>query len=104
VAEELVQVGIPLDAILEEAERLDARVTEIAGGFAQLVVDHLFDAYGEHALPPPQERARLAGVIARLRPLARTAVDGHLARALEQAVHEGLGDRLARVLERDEEE
>lgn len=104
VAEELAQVGIPLDAILDEAERLDARVAEIADGFAQLVIEHLFDAYGEHRLPPPEERSKLAAVIARLRPLARTAVDGHLARSLETAVHEGLGDRLAKVLERDEDE
>jgi len=103
VAEELVQVGIPLDAILDEAEQLHARVAAIADGFAQLVVEHLFDKYGDDALPPPGERAQLAAVIARLRPLARTAVDGHLARALEKAVHEGLGEQLAKMLERDDE-
>ena len=99
VAEELVEVGIPLEAVLDEAERLQERVEEIAEGFAALVLEHVFDAYGADRLPPKEDHPRLAAVIARLRPLAQTAVDAHLARALEAAVHEALGERLARALE-----
>lgn len=101
--EELVRAGIPLEAVLEQAAALREDIEHVAAGFAELVAQHLFDApYGSRHLPPPGEMPRLAAIITRLRPLAEQVVTAELSRALEQAVHDALGDRLARVLDHEE--
>ncbi|HJL19136.1 MAG TPA: MerR family transcriptional regulator [Sandaracinaceae bacterium LLY-WYZ-13_1] len=98
-AEELVASGVPLGALLDQAERLRGDVERIADGFVELVAEHVFDPVGRRRLPPPEEAPRLASIVRRLRPLAVMVVEAELAGALERAAHAELGARLAHVLD-----
>jgi len=64
----------------------------------RLVERYVFDRYGE-ALPPPAEMPKVAAIIWRLRPLVEMAVHAEVARAMELAANQHLGDRLSQVLE-----
>ncbi|MCB9592002.1 MAG: MerR family transcriptional regulator [Sandaracinaceae bacterium] len=100
--EELVQAGVPLEALLDEAAELRTDVERVASGFVELVAKHVFDVAGR--VPPAEEVPRLAAIVRRLRPLAVMVVEAELARALERAAHEALDARLAHVLDAIEPE
>lgn len=96
---ELHRAGIPLVALIDELARLRADVDTVAERFVALVQTHIFDQYGD-ALPPSAEAGKLADMVRRMRPLAELVVDTELAHALERHIRAGLGDRLARLLDR----
>jgi len=97
---ELVDAGIPLDALLDEVNSVRGQVDMIADGFVRLVVRHLIDAkYGEKGLPEGEDVAKLAEFITRVRPIADMVVSAELARILDKAINKVLMDRLANVLE-----
>jgi DNA-binding transcriptional MerR regulator len=95
---EMFAAGIPLDAIMGIARALRRDVDRIAKKFVETTEEHLFDPHGEE-LPPPEDVARLADLVRRLRPLAQMAVDAELARAMERHVQARLSRRLERLTE-----
>ena len=101
---ELVEAGIPLEALLDEVNSVRSEVDKIADGFVRLVVTHLVDAkYGEQELPRGDDVPQLANFIQRVRPLADMVVSAELARILDKAINKVLVDRLANVLSHLEE-
>ncbi len=94
---ELARAGLPLHMLLLQVGELRADVNRIAVRFVNLVLDQVFNQYGEDRLPPRAEVPRLAELVRRLRPMAQTVVEVELARALENVVGSVLSDRLARV-------
>lgn len=94
---ELTKIGLPLHLLLIQVNELRGDVQRIANRFVQLIIDQVFNRYGEDTLPPREEVPRLAELVRRLRPMAQTVVDIELARALENIVSSALSDRIARV-------
>jgi DNA-binding transcriptional MerR regulator len=94
---ELAKVGLPLHLLLSQISDLRGDVHKIAYRFVQLIIDQVFNKYGEDRLPPANEVPRIAELVRRLRPMAQTVVEVELARALEDNVASAIGDRLARV-------
>lgn len=102
---ELVEAGIPLDALLDEVNSVRTEVDRIADGFVRLVVTHLVDAkYGDKDLPRGEDIAKLAHFIQRVRPIADMVVSAELARILDKSINKILVDRLANVLSHLEEQ
>ena len=95
---ELASLGIPLDAMLDLVSHLRRNVEEAAEEMVKLVETYIFDRYDKE-MPPPDESAKLADLIWRLRPLVEMAVLPEVARAMEKAADRHLGDRLAHLLE-----
>jgi len=98
---ELHGAGVPLVALMEEHARLRADIDLIAARLVALARQHIFDRY-EDAVPTPGETERAAEMVRRCRPLAEVVVDTELARALERHTRAVLGERLARLLQRNE--
>lgn len=94
---ELTKIGLPLHLLMLQVSELRGDVQKIANRFVQLIVDQVFNRFGEDTLPPREEVPRLAELVRRLRPMAQTVVEVELARALETVVSSTLSDRLARV-------
>ena len=78
----LVHEGIALPAILATGRELQAGLDKLASLFMELVITPVLDRHG--GPPPPQEVARLAETIERLRPVAQTALDAEFARAMDR--------------------
>ncbi|KAF0809038.1 hypothetical protein A167_02248 [Alcanivorax sp. S71-1-4] len=96
---ELVAAGIPLEALLDEVNKVRYEVDRIAEGFVRLVTTHLIDKkYGENDLPRGEDVPNLAHFIQRVRPLADMVVSAELARILDKSINKVLVDRLANVL------
>lgn len=96
---ELHRAGVPISDLLEEVRALRKDVNRIAARFVGLVVEHVFDRYGDD-LPPAHAAPELAKIVQRLRPLAEMVVDTELAHALERQVKLQLGERIGQFLER----
>lgn len=96
---ELSAAGIPLEALLDEVNKVRLEVDRIADGFVRLVTTHLIDKkYGDSELPRGEDVPNLAHFIQRVRPLADMVVSAELARILDKAINKVLVDRLANVL------
>lgn len=98
-AGQLVAMGIPLSELLDIVRMLRGNVERAATGIVQLIVDHVFAPYMQGKLPPASEVPRLAETIWKLRPVADIAVNAEVARAMEKAIKQNLGDVLAHILE-----
>jgi hypothetical protein len=70
-------------------------VDRLAAAFVGVVVDHVVEPMAADAAP--DDVARLAALVARLRPLALRVVAAELGRALERRVHDELGEQLTRL-------
>ncbi|MCA9716817.1 MAG: MerR family transcriptional regulator [Myxococcales bacterium] len=99
VGAELVRAGIPIEVLFEQIAELRGDVERISRRFVQLIAHEVFDRYGRDAIPPPGEQRRLTEFVNRVRPMAKTAVEVELARALEAVVQEELGQRLKRMFD-----
>ncbi len=97
---ELHRMGVPLSELLDEIEALRRDVAEIARRFVALVARNVFDRYQE-SLPPAEATPKLTDMVKRMRPLAELVVDTELAHALEREIGEQLGERVARLLDRE---
>ena len=86
----LVREGIPLPAILATGRELQAGLDKLASLFMELVITPVLERHG--GAPPPQEVARLAETIERLRPVARTALDAEFARAMDRRARASYGE------------
>lgn len=97
-AAELTEVGVPLDDLLELAERVQADMADIARRFVSIVADHYLGAPGgeRNVAPDAGEVAEIADLIARLRPRANQvmqmllaeSMDAEIARALQRAAEQ----------------
>lgn len=99
-ASELFATGVPLAALVGLGQDLRRRMDEVASSFVDLVSTHVFDQVGDFS---DDEVARLAEVVARLRPLAQVVVEAELARGMERHARARLGERLAALSEAEEE-
>jgi len=95
----LVREGIPLPAILATGRELQAGLDKLASLFMELVITPVLDRHG--GPPPPQEVARLAETIERLRPVARTALDAEFARAMDRRARASYGEFIRLLAARD---
>ena len=82
------------EASMDQIEALRGDASTIANRFVRLIAEHIFDVVSPRGLPPPEEGERLAEIVRRVRPMARTVVDAELARALEHGIRAELGDRI----------
>jgi DNA-binding transcriptional MerR regulator len=96
---ELVRAGIPLPEMLAIVAGLRANVERVADDLVDLVVRFVFDPVAKDRLPPASEVPRLAEIVWRLRPVAEMAINAEAARALERAVKQRLGERLAVIVD-----
>ncbi len=85
VGAELVAVGVPLAAALEELAQLSGDLDRVARRFVRLFEDHVWKPFADAGMPAEQLPAVTAAV-RRIRPLAAGAVQAVLARSMEQAV------------------
>ncbi|THA27693.1 MerR family transcriptional regulator [Streptomyces sp. RKND-216] len=84
VAAELHAAGVPLSAVAGHLRELRTQVEHIAERFLTFADRHVFADYLAGSGPPTDaEAAEVAGLVRRLRPLARQAVDAELARAMQ---------------------
>ena len=95
---ELVQLGVPLARVLDLAEQLQQDVDRVSALLVSLVREHVLRV-GAGAALNDEEVARFSDVVARLRPLAMSALNAAAARSAERIIPEVLGDRLAELLE-----
>ncbi|TNY38135.1 MerR family transcriptional regulator [Thermomonospora catenispora] len=80
----LVAEGIPLAELLALSWELEAAFDRIAYTFVRLARRHLI---GRMSQPPtPEELARVAEAVERLRPVTRTVADEHFARAMDRRI------------------
>lgn len=98
---ELVRAGIPLAEMLDIVSDLRGNVERVANSMVSLVAKHIIDQRlgGDDQLPPADKVPELADVIWRLRPLVQQAVMPEVARAMELALRQELGDRLTVIME-----
>ena len=84
---ELVAAGVPLEAVLDEAEEILVATDRLATRFVGLFVDHLWWPFVERGMPA-DELPGLTAVLGRLRPLAARAVVAGLAQAMQRHADE----------------
>lgn len=100
---ELVQLGVPLNQVLDLAERLQSDIDDIAGQFIRVVRSNLLDATGEGWLPTSEdELASAVELFGRVRALAQSAVSSALARSVNRVIPEMLGTTLAEAWARSQ--
>lgn len=97
VGAKLVATGIPLEELLQILRMMRGNVERVANEIVRLVADHVLEPYGEENLPPKEEFPSIAALIWQLRPLAETAVNAELARAMEKAANHFLVDKLEEI-------
>jgi DNA-binding transcriptional MerR regulator len=95
----LVREGIPLPAILATGAELQAGMDKMASLFVELVIAHVLGRSG--GTPPPDEIARLAETIERLRPVARTVLDAEFSRAMDRRARVTYGEFMRLLAARD---
>lgn len=78
---ELIAAGVPLDKVLDEAEKLRADLDRIAARFINLFLDHIWARF-EEAGRPPEELPRIVETLTRIRPIAHMAIGPLLSQAM----------------------
>ncbi|MFA1540144.1 MerR family transcriptional regulator [Actinomadura monticuli] len=94
-AVQLARAGIPLRAILALSWELESAFDRMAFGFVQLVRGQLLDRPAGD--PTPEELERLAELVGRLRPIARTVADEHFARAMDRRLTKDISEIRERI-------
>jgi DNA-binding transcriptional MerR regulator len=95
---ELVRAGIPLDVVLDLSASLARDMDASAARLIAAVREHV--VLKHPALAPSDGRASgeavadLSALIDRLKPLARLAMDAHLARAMERRIAEAIQEHV----------
>ncbi len=92
---ELVKLGIPIDAVLDEYERLTQTTADIAARFTELFEQHLWQPFAEAGMPPEQI-GQLTATLERLGPLAESVVALTLRHALQQQAAAFIAKQAAR--------
>lgn len=96
---ELLAAGIPLTEMLNIVELLRANVERAANELVQRVATYVFDKPYGRQLPPPEDAPKLAEIIWKLRGQVDAAVASEVARAMQRALDNILGDRLSAIYE-----
>ena len=95
-AQELVALGMPLDAVLDVARSVARHSDAIAARFVELFVEQIWQPFDD-AGRPEEDWQRIGDALERCRPIALTAVDGFMRRALEIAIDAEYGRALRGV-------
>ncbi len=82
---ELVAVGVPLDAALDEMASLREDLDRVARRFVRMFEDHVWRPFADAGMPA-DELPRVTDALRRIRPLAAATVQAVLARAMEDTV------------------
>ena len=82
---ELVAVGVPLAAALEEVAELREDLDRVARRFVRMFEDHVWKPFADADMPADQ-LPRVTDALRRIRPLAAATVQAVLAQAMEQRV------------------
>lgn len=98
-AAQLVEMGIPLSALLEIIRMLRGNVERVANELVQLALQYVLSPHLKDGLPKAGEVQKIAEAIWKLRPIADVAVDAEVARAMELAIRKYLGDILGSVFD-----
>lgn len=80
---ELVAVGVPLEATLDEVAKLREDLDRVARRFVRMFEDHVWKPYADAGMPA-SELPRVTDALRRMRQLASTTVQAVLASAMEQ--------------------
>ncbi|SCK14203.1 MerR family transcriptional regulator [Streptomyces sp. WMMB 322] len=96
VAAELHRAGVPLLALTEHLRELRTQVEGIAARFMELTDEHIFRRC-LHPNPSDEDASETAGLVRRLRPLAKQTVDAELARAMRTFASRSLREHLRRA-------
>jgi hypothetical protein len=97
---EMVAAGVTLNAVLDLAERLRVHVDAAAHDMAATVAGQVVAAHSRDGTLRGEGLAEVAAIVRRMRPLAQIVLDAMLAQAMEEHVHEALGDHLAQILDK----
>src|SRR6266496_1831068 len=95
--------GIPLEEVIEEAGRLKQDVEQIAGRFASLFLDHLWEPYVRAGMPADQ-LPRITEALRRLTPLASATTLAFLREAMAEQASAAAGEIIARAQDGQEAE
>ena len=90
----LIDAGVPLRAVLDEAAALQEDMDRIAGRFVRLFLDHVWQPFVNRGMPP-EELPAVTEALHRLRPVAGITVTHWLAAAMERCVNEVAAETLA---------
>ena len=94
---EMAGHGMPLSAVLDLHEAIQAPLDEVAVRLVDAAARHFATTKGPAWVPDAAEMAQLAGVLARFRQLGMDAVTSTLETALQHAIERVLGAHIARV-------
>lgn len=92
----LLEAGVPLEAMFQEAAALQEDMDRIAGRFVNLFLDHVWQPYVDRGMPP-EELPAVTDALQRLRPVAGTAVSQWLAAAMGRRVTDVAAETLSRT-------
>lgn len=92
---EIVAAGVPLEAVLDQLERLQKDIDNVAREFVGLITEHLVDPLGD--VPSADKLEQLGSMVDRLLPLAEAVVDAELAVALERHVQQQVTERMDKI-------
>jgi DNA-binding transcriptional MerR regulator len=82
---ELVRAGVPIHAVLDQAEALRADADRIAARFVDLVLDHIWKPFVAAGMPADR-LSHITELVEKLRPLAGETLMPALAQAMERQV------------------
>jgi DNA-binding transcriptional MerR regulator len=97
-AEELRDVGIPIEAALDVLDQIDRSSRAISRSFVQLFLDQVWRPFAA-AGNPEEEWPRVRAALERMRPLAGDAVMAVFRRTMTEAVEKRFGEELERRAE-----
>ena len=80
---ELVRIGVPIHAVLDQAEALRADADRIAERFVSLVLDHVWAPFVAAGMPA-ERLSDITDLVEKLRPLAGETLMPALAQAMEE--------------------
>lgn len=99
---EMASEGIPLMDLLDLIDSLRGHLEIFCDQAVSLFVKEL-DQYGDN-LPPKEELPRLAQLIWKIRPLAMTAIESEVSRALQKSASKFVNDRIVGLIDKMAEE
>lgn len=99
---EMASEGIPLLDLLDLIDSLRGHLESFCDQAVSLFVKEL-DQYGDN-LPPKEELPRLAQLIWKIRPLAMTAIESEVSRALQKSASKFVNDRIVGLIDKMAEE
>ena len=95
---EMASAGVPLIELLELIASLRSHLESFCDQAVSLFVKEL-DQYGEN-LPPKEELPRLVELIWKIRPLAMTAIESEVSRALQQSASKFMDERILGLIDK----